>query len=76
MATKLDYLTISDALRLTNPMFARASTTARTERMIQWRNDVTAIAAVLKSRNKHFNVELFFSHTGLSIKDREKTKLS
>jgi hypothetical protein len=70
MASKRDYNTISEALRITNPMFARCSTTARTERMVQWREDVTALAAVLKALNAHFNVELFFQNTGLAVKEK------
>lgn len=38
--------------------------------MIQWREDVTAMAAVLKALNSHFNVELFFVATGLTVKER------
>lgn len=70
MANKRDYTAISEGLRITNPMFSRCSTTARTERMIQWREDVTAMAAVLKALNSHFNVELFFVATGLTVKER------
>lgn len=73
MASKRDYTTISEALRITNPMFSRCSTTARTERMIQWREDVTAMAAVLKALNSHFDVERFFTNTGLTVKEKGST---
>lgn len=59
--TKRDFESLSEALCHSSPMFDASLThAARSARMKQWRQDVHAVAAVLKLHNKRFDEQQFF----------------
>lgn len=65
--SRKDYVALAEAFNHSRP-FIRTGTEAEDEAMLaQWRNDVRAVAVVLKHDNPQFNHAKFLAAAGVEV---------